>query len=162
MNLSLNGKIRNYLFIFLLLAVVISLTIDASVGARQDRAFRINFVQYQKALGLVNQHQYAEAEGIFAQLDQSSLASWQVLYSRGVCAMNTGDLASAADYMQKSREARPALLENQEYLVSYGVVLYKLGEYDRATAYLLKSKNYNDTEKNQEADKYLGLIAAGK
>lgn len=163
MNIPINGKIRNYIFIFVLLVVILALMADANSGARQDRAFRLNYVQYQNALGLVNQRQYADAQVILAQLDQNSLSSWQVLYTQGVCALNTGDLASADDYMQKAREVRPALLESQDYLVSYGIVLYKLGEYDRAKAYLRKSKNYNNNlEKGQEADKYLGLIAAGE
>lgn len=160
MKISIDGRVRNYIFISVLGAAVIFVSVVFAMAAEQDKIHRANFANYQQAVQLINQGQYAPAEELMAQLDENSRATYQVLYYRAYCATNTGDYSLAADYMQKVRETRPAILTDQNYLQQYGTILYYLQEYQRAKLYLLESRKYNNnSQATQEALKYLELIA---
>jgi tetratricopeptide (TPR) repeat protein len=159
MNISVTSKARNYIFISVLVVIVISLIATFSIAAEQDKAYRDNFMRYQQANQLIKEQKYIQAQKMLTELDENSRKSYQVLYSQATCAANTGDFSSAADFMQKIRETRPALLMNQNYLEQYGVILFQLGEYNRAKLYLLESKKYNtNPEATKEAEKYLAQI----
>lgn len=45
-------------------------------------------------------------------------------------------------YMQKAREVRPALLQDQQYLFEYGQILYHSGQTERAQPYVQASLRY--------------------
>jgi tetratricopeptide (TPR) repeat protein len=140
--------------------VILFLVVISAIAGRQDKYYRTDYQNYQQAIQLISQEKYDAAEKIFAQLDPGSRASYQVLYSRGYCAMKNGDYSSAADFMQKVREISPSYLANQIYLQQYGTILYHLQDYQRAKLYLLESQKYNNNpEAAAEARKYLEQIA---
>jgi tetratricopeptide (TPR) repeat protein len=159
MNLTIDGKIRNYIYVLVLCVTLIALFIIGAVAGEQDKAYRANYNRYQQAVKLVNDQKYTAAQSILASLDADSQASYQVLYLQAGCCEKVGDFAAAAEYLQKVRDTRPALLQNQEYLCRYGVVLYELGDYKTSEIYLQESLKYNkDTATTQEAKKYLAEI----
>lgn len=161
MRLPITGKTRNYLFMALLGLACIGLMIDAAVAGDQDKAFQLNYQNYQRATQLVQAGKYDEAQKIFASLDPASQSSWQVAYYQAICAQETGDLTAAADFMQQAREIRPALLMEQGYLERFGVILYGAGDYERARLYFQASLNYpGDAGIVQEANNYLAAIVA--
>jgi hypothetical protein len=82
-----------------------------------------------------------------------------VLYMQALCAEKLGDLTAAAQLMQKARETRPALLREQKYLVEYGIILYKSGDFAQAQLYLQESLKYSqDAAASQTARSYLAEI----
>ena len=156
MNLPLEGKIRNYIFAAVLGLTLISLLVAFMIGREQDRAYRDNYAQYQQAVTMMGEQKYAQALQTFRGLDADSQASYQIQYMEGFCAGKSGDYAAAAQYMQQARETRPALLKDQSYLQRYGVILYKLGEYERAELYLRESLKYpEDAAVTEEVHNYL-------
>jgi Cytochrome c biogenesis factor len=160
LNRDILDNYRNYIFIFILAFAVIVLAGVHAAGAQQDKSYRENYSLYAQASQYMDQEKYSQAQELLAKLDADSQANYHVLYMLAVCAEKTGNMAEAADYLQKVRETRPAMLMNQEYLCRYGAVLYQLGEYRRAELYLLQSLKYpDDTGTTQEANKYLAEIA---
>ena len=163
MDLNISGKYRNYIFIAILGIIIIVLITEFSVAGQQDKAYGDNYQRYQQTIQLIKEKKYTEAQQVIAQLDKSSQESHQVIYFQAICAANTGDYLSAAEYMQKVREVRPAYLADQKYLVQYGVILFRLGEYERAKLYLLESKKYNNNlDSAKTADDYLMQIETKK
>ncbi len=152
-------KYYNSIFLAILVSAVIILIAIYEIGAQQDKAYRENYNLYQQAIQLIGEEKYPQAKEVLAKLDADSQANYNVLYMQAVCAEKSGDLALAAEYLQKVRETRPALLQDQEYLCRYGVVLYQLGEYERARLYLRESLKYpKDAGTTEEANKYLAEI----
>lgn len=159
MNLTISGKVRNYIFIAVLVIIFISMMFEFSVAAKQDKNYRDNYILYQQATQLINEQQYTQAQDIIARLDQDSLNSYQVIYLQAICASNTGDLGSALDLIQKASEIRPALLMDQDFLLQYGIILYRSAQYEQAKLYFMESLKYStNNEATQEADKYLTEI----
>lgn len=160
MNLSVEGKIRNYIFAAVLGVSFIGLFMAWAIGGEQDKDYRDNYHRYQQAIKLVDQQKYSEAQLILASLNADSQTSYQVLYLQAICAEKGGDFTAAAGFMHKVLETRPALLQDQTYLYRYGTILYHLGEYERAELYLQESLKYHaDAETTKEANKYLIEIA---
>jgi predicted Zn-dependent protease len=159
MNLTVDGRSRNYILAAGLGVTLLAILIAFLIGAGQDRAYRYNYGQYQQAVKMMGNQKYAAALQIFQGLDADSQASYQVQYMEGYCAAQNGDYNTAANYMQKARETRPALLQDQKFLQRYGVILYHHGEYDRAGLYLRESLKYpGDAEAAQEARNYVAEI----
>ncbi len=155
MNLTVSGKIRNYIFIVVLGVAVISLIAAFLVAAGQDKAFRDNYQLYQQATSLMKGEKYAQAEVLLTQMDQTSQDSYQVLYMFAMCSGGVGDYSTAINYLQRTQETRPALLMNQTFLMQYGKFLYLQGEYTTAKLYLLESQKYNtNPAAANEADNY--------
>jgi tetratricopeptide (TPR) repeat protein len=159
MNLSFDGKMRNYIFMAILSLAIIIIIMASVVGGRQDRAYRDNYNRYQQASQLIKEQKYAQAQQILSHLDTDSQASYQVLYMQAFCAEKLGDLTAAAQLMQKARETRPAMLREQKYLVEYGIILYKSGDFEQAQLYLQESLKYSqDAATSQTARSYLAEI----
>jgi tetratricopeptide (TPR) repeat protein len=134
---------------------------DAAVASEQDKAFQLNYQNYQQATQLVQAGKYDQAQKMFSGLDQDSQSSWQVNYYRAICAQETEDWPAAVNFMQQVRAIRPALLMDQGYLERFGVILYGAGDYERARLYLQQSLNYpQDAGMVQEANNYLAKIDA--
>jgi tetratricopeptide (TPR) repeat protein len=161
MSMPITGKMRNYIFIALLSMVAICLIIEFSIAAAQDKAYRLNYQNYQKATQLMQAQKFAEAQESLAGLDQDSQAMWLVVYNLAICAQKTGDLQAAVELMQKVRDIRPVILMDQGYLERYGEILYESGDYERSRLYLLESLKYpKDAALVQAANQYLAGITA--
>lgn len=159
MYIFIDGKIRNYIFITVLSVIIISLIAEFSVASNQDKNSRDNYAKYQQAGQLIEQKKFVQAEEFLSKLDKSDRESYQVFYARSICAANTGNFSTAADFMYKVGQIRPAFLMDQTYLMQYGAILCQLGKYDMAKLYLLESEKYNkDPQITKEAEKYLKQI----
>ncbi|MDD4768037.1 MAG: hypothetical protein PHF87_10770 [Desulfotomaculaceae bacterium] len=147
MNLSVDGKIRNYIFALVLIATITTLIAVIIVGNNQDKAYRDNYMRYKQAVRLIGEQKYSAAQTILNSLDTDSQASYQVLYLQAMCAEGTGDYSAAAGYMQRVRETRPAILQDQIYLYRYGAILYHLNDCQNAQLYLQESIKYKEDNK---------------
>lgn len=155
MNINFSGRTRNIIFIIFLAFTIFLTIIACSAAASQDKLFVADYNQYIKANQLLNQGKYAEAEPILADLAIKQKDTYQVLWLYGLCLAGNGRLAEGMDYMQKARELRPALLMNPIYLVQYGDMLYRMGDYSEAERYIKESTKYKQNSENTKRAKEL-------
>lgn len=157
---KLDGRIRNLILIVLLALTLVVVSITYSVGVNQDEAYINNYKLYKNAMDLISQQNCDQALQLLNQLDEDSSKSYQVLYMKAVCFAQKSDYETAIDYMQAAREAWPALIQDQKFLLRYGLMLYNHGDYKEAQLYLEQSLKYpEDAESVEEAHKYLTAIS---
>lgn len=156
---SLDGKRRNMVF-FTVVAIAAGVLLLVNIMAnRQDQAFQDNYDRYREATQLLGEQNYQQAWQVFKSLDADSQASYQVQYMAGYCAFQAGDYAEAERLLRAARETRPALLQDQKYLLRYGLFLYQMGDYPQARLYLQESLKYaDDAGAAAEAQDHLAAI----
>ena len=159
MNSDISGKHRNGLFIAVLVLCLITITVMIAIAKQQNKAYQDNYIRYQQAIQFISQNNYPAARELLNGLDQNSRESYQVLIAQAICAENLRDMTSALQFIKKARDIRPALLTDQAFLVLYGEILCRLGEFDRAELYLLESLKYHpNSEQAKRAQVYLKQI----
>lgn len=159
MNTRLSGRARNIIFLVFLIITIFSVIFAITAAAEHDRVLLSDYNQYLKASQLINLDRYTEAKSIMDNLVTKYGDSYQILWMYGLCLSAEGKLAEAAEFMSRAREIRPALLTNQSYLVQYGEILYRLGDYSRAERYLITSRKYNkDPDLNKKSQMILEQI----
>ncbi|MEN6460940.1 MAG: tetratricopeptide repeat protein [Syntrophomonas sp.] len=159
MNADISGRHRNRLFFAILVLCLMTITIIIAIAKQQNKAYEDNYSRYQQAIQFISQNNYPAARKLLNGLDQNSRECYQVYIARAICAENLGDMTSAAQFIKKARDTRPALLTDQAFLVLYGEILCRSGEFDRAKLYLLESLKYHpNSEQAKRAHVYLKLI----
>ncbi|MHB1044094.1 MAG: tetratricopeptide repeat protein [Eubacteriales bacterium] len=157
------GRYRNGIFLSCLAVTTIIIIVWWALAYKSDKIYLAEYREYVKANQLVNLNRYAEAEPILTDLSERHKDSYLVLWLYGLCLSENNKLTQGEAFMLRAREIRPALLMNQSYLVQYGDVLYRLGDYKRAERYFLESKKYDqDTELSKKAGLLLEKIRSSK
>jgi type IV pilus assembly protein PilF len=97
---------------------------------------------------------YARAEEFFARAAESpgTIALAKTLMARGVCQMQAGALPNAEKILLRAHELSPS---NPAVSFNLALVLYRLGEYDRARFYVRRVNNL--TERANAESLWLGV-----
>ncbi len=79
----------------------------------------------------------------------------------GLALLHRGDSAAAAEAFAAAQAANVWLIQNQQFVHSYGLALQRTGEYAAAQQYFLKSIELNQSESRTEESRVaLAEIAA--
>lgn len=163
MPINMTGRVRNYIFLVLSVITILSLFIAKSIANQRNIPLIRDYIVYQQALDLVDQNSFDKAEPLLNDLIKKYPDSHMLLLSYSRCLIQDGKLTEATEYLQKSREINPLLTYNTDYLVQYGTLLFKLGDYSKADQYFDQSKKMlNNPEKINELSQYIALLKKEK
>jgi outer membrane protein assembly factor BamD (BamD/ComL family) len=142
LNEPMNIPIRNRIFFVMLIFSIILLTISASYGYKEEQVYLSDFELYNQASRLVQRGELHEAENLLSQLVNKYPENVTLMFPYAWCLGQQGKYEQSISYFTKMRNQRPFVLENQLFLVSFGEVLYKSGQYSSARQYLLRALQF--------------------
>ncbi len=134
-NRHISAKGRTTLVSALLVGVLVVFTITLHLGQQQDSVFLNDNNLFQTALSVQTQDP-TQAEPLLRQLLVTHTDSYLLLWDLADVLAAEHKYAEAAQYYTLARHARPILVSDQQYLLSYATTLFNLGELKLAQQYL--------------------------
>ncbi|GEN35163.1 tetratricopeptide repeat protein [Aneurinibacillus danicus] len=140
---SVSGKSRNMIVYGLTLLAVVCIPIGVWLGNKQDEKYRADYETYQRAQQQSKEGKFAEAGKAYQALLSTYPDSYVLLWRYGLSLAAEKKYEEADKYFLKAQKQRPFLVRNQRYLIQYGEVLYRLGNYTKAKKYLEEGRKLN-------------------
>jgi predicted Zn-dependent protease len=140
---SVSGKSRNMIVYGLTLLAVVCIPIGVWLGNKQDEQYQADYETYQRAQQYSQEEKFAEARKAYQALLSTHPESYVLLWRYGVSLAAEKKYEEADKYFLKAQKQRPFLVRNQRYLIQYGEVLYRLGNYTKAKKYLEEGRKLN-------------------
>ncbi|MED0676157.1 tetratricopeptide repeat protein [Aneurinibacillus thermoaerophilus] len=140
---KITGQTRNIIVYVFVLLTIVCLSVAIVLGGKQDDKYQADFQTYQTAQQQLQEGKFAEAEKSYQTLLASYPGSYTLLWKYALALAAQQKYKEADQYFLKAQKQRPFLVQNQRYLIQYGEVLYKLGNYKKAKKYLEEGRKLN-------------------
>lgn len=134
---------RNLIFFTLIFISIANIVVLSILGAKQDARFIADNEVYQNATNMLNQGRYFEAEYALDNLIQTYPNDYMLQWNYAISLFSQGKIRAASQAYDNLRAQRPLIVNDQDYLVQHGQVLYALGDYKNAQKEFLQALKIN-------------------
>lgn|GEM_PF-6299513 len=157
--MQIDSKMRTQMFFAFIGIAIFLLAITGSQAGRQNQTLIEDSQRYQQAEQLIKASKFADAAPLYASLLKSHDYYYIFHWRYGLCLAGQQKWSDAIVYFDKARQIRPALVSDQVFLIQYGELLFRTGQYGRSERYLQQCLTYGaDTEPGKIATRLLPVV----
>lgn len=150
--------INRFILPVTLLITVVAVIIGLVQGKEQDAEFKEDYELHSQAQNYIATENNKKAIEMFSNLNEKYKSNYTILYDLARAHAALGNYKEAKSYFEEALRVRPFLQEESIFTYQYGKVLYIIGEYPKAKAYLEKSKEEIKKEYKSDIDTILNEI----
>ncbi|MDA8441120.1 MAG: hypothetical protein M0Z55_01975 [Peptococcaceae bacterium] len=160
MQIKFSSTKENIIFVLCISLILVTVSIVAVLGGIQDNKFVADKAVYTLSEQFVNANEFGQAAANFSSLLQAYPQSYDLNWDYAYILAGEGKLSEAKQYYTAARLHRPSVVLDPYYLLEYGQLLVKQGQYVAAQQYLNQAVKIGNQQVVKQARQLLSTAQA--